>query len=189
MPYDDRYYKRHRVEYHDWEKRLATDFFVRYGVSSVIDLGCGVGSYLDAAYDLGMTKIKGYELNLARALPHVPIHLRECISLGDVTTALPDEPHDCCWSVEVGEHLEPSGTLGFADNLAKLTSRLLLLTCAPPGQGGTAHINLRPKEDWVSLLCQRGLTYLPDDVAATADRWTVLGAPGYIVRNLMIFAK
>lgn len=188
-PYNDRYYARHRAQYHDWEKRLAADFFARYQVGSVIDFGCGVGSYLDAAYDLGLSRIQGYELHLAAALPHVPVHLRPFLEARDVTEPIIVPPFDCSWSVEVGEHLEPAGTSQFVDNIVAATSRLALLTCAPPGQRGTSHINLRPQKEWIAMLCFRGMTYLPEDVEVTKLRWKTLGAPPYILRNLMIFER
>lgn len=189
MSYNERYYRRHREDYHEWEKRLAADFFTRYKVRSVVDLGCGVGSYLDAAYELGMAPIKGYEINLHLASCHVPKHLLPFISSGDVTLPLSGGGFDCSWSVEVGEHLDPQGTEQFVSNLVRLTDRLTLLTCAPPGQRGTAHINLRPKEEWIGRMTKNGMRYLPDEVERTVSHWRPLGAPNYILRNLMVFSK
>ena len=189
MPYNDRYYRRHRHEYHEWEKRLATDFFTRYDVRSVVDLGCGVGSYLDAAHDMGIAPLKGYEINLSIANCYIPEHLRQFISSDDITSALPGGGFDCSWSVEVGEHIQPEGTEQFVSNLVNLTRRLTLLSCAPPGQRGTAHINLRPKEEWVELMTRHGMRYLPTEVDHTVSHWSSLGAPSYILRNLMIFSK
>jgi SAM-dependent methyltransferase len=189
MPYDDQYYRRHRDEYHEWEKRLATDFFTRYLVRSVVDFGCGVGSFLDAGFKMGLESVRGYEINLEKASPYIPAYLKPHITSEDVTKPLPAGSFDCSWSVEVGEHIEPSGTIQFIKNLVNSTTRLLLLTCAPPGQPGTNHINLRPKEEWIFRVSELGMCYLAEEVQNTVARWRGLGAPHYILRNLMIFQK
>ncbi len=164
---------------------MAHDFFTRYKVTSVVDLECGVGSFLDAGFDLQMSRIEGYELNLAKAEPYIPSHLRPFVSARHVTLPIVNEPFDCSWSVEVGEHLEPAGTAQFLDNLVNLSSRLILQT----GQRGTCHINLRPKEEWISLIRDRGPKYLPVEVEMAVTQFARLGAPGHILRNLIIFQK
>ncbi len=43
-----------------------------YKIESVIDFGCGVGSYLEAAFDSGLSKIKGFDSGLNQSLKFIP---------------------------------------------------------------------------------------------------------------------
>jgi hypothetical protein len=88
--------------------------------------------------------------------------------------------------LEVAEHLAPA----LAPRLVSFLSTfpLVAFTAAPPGQGGTGHINEQPKSYWEALYHENGHRRAPD-----LER-RFFEAPGevpghYLLDNLMIFVK
>lgn len=187
--YDPKYYKRHFEQYRDWEIRLAKFFSERFGIESVIDIGCGVGSYLEGHIRAGVTKIRGLEYNYKSAVDYFPDVIKPHVKYGDATKPFNEGKFDCAWSVEVAEHIMPSGTEQFIDNLVNATDKYIMLTAAPPGQSGTGHINLRPKEFWIEAIQAKGFKYLEDEVKVLQKEWKELGAEWYITKNVMLFEK
>jgi hypothetical protein len=189
--YNPKYYKRHFEQYRDWEIRLSKYFSERYGIKSVLDIGCGVGSYLEGHIRAGVTHVRGVEYNYKSAVEYFPDVVYPHISYGDATKKLDFTPNtfDCVWSVEVAEHIMPNGTDQFIDNLVGLTDNYILLTAAPPGQSGTGHINLRPKQFWIDAITAKGFNYLEDEVTVLQTEWDKLGAEWYITKNVMLFQK
>ena len=57
---------------------------------------------------------------------------------------------------EVAEHIEPDHVEQFVDNLCRLSHLWLIVSAAPPGQGGHYHVNCQPEEYWVKLFKARG---------------------------------
>jgi len=189
--YDSKYYKRHFEEYRGWEIALAKFFTERYNVKSMLDIGCGVGSYLEGHIRAGVDRISGVEYNYKSAIAHIPSILQPHIRYGDATKPLSDlgDKFDCVWSVEVAEHIMPEGTDQFIENLVNNTNKYILLTAAPPGQRGTGHINLRPKDFWIDAIKAKGFNYLESEVEVLKTEWDKLGAEWYITKNVMLFEK
>jgi 2-polyprenyl-3-methyl-5-hydroxy-6-metoxy-1,4-benzoquinol methylase len=119
---------------------------------SLLDVGCGVGQTLRHAQNLGL-EILGLEGSSA-AISASPIADR--ISMVNL-----NEPHDLqrrfdlVWSVEVAEHIHPKYTAVFLDTLVRHGDNVLL-SAAPPGQGGAGHFNEQPQAYWIDLMEKRG---------------------------------
>lgn len=121
---------------------------------SVVDLGCGAGTWLKAAADLGAKTVVGYDgvwnsqQNMVDArIRFNPVDLNQTIRS--------TEKFDLAMSLEVAEHLEPAVSENFVDSLAAL-SDVVLFGAAYLGQGGTHHINERLHSDWGAMFRQRG---------------------------------
>jgi len=63
------------------------------------------------------------------------------------------------------------------------------LTAAPPGQRGTGHINLRPKDFWIKAVESKGFIFQDQLVDHCIPIWKKFDTPRYILRNLMVFKK
>jgi SAM-dependent methyltransferase len=128
----------------------------RFGVRSMLDVGCGPGGMVDAAErrDLAVWGIDG-DSTLSR----------DGIVLWDYTIERLwwSQPMDLIWCTEFVEHVEAQ----YQDNyLATFDAgRVLFLTAAPPGFPGWHHVNCQPQEYWIDLLATRGWTL---DTEATA---------------------
>ena len=196
MGYNWRYYRRHLMYYREWEINLAQAFVKEYNIKSMIDFGCGIGSYLEGAYLSGVKDLFGIEYNYELARPFIVEEvlaniIREDICHPNLFKTVIKRPYDVSWSVEVAEHIDPNGSEAFAKNLVDSSSRIIALTAAPPGQAGTNHINLRPKEYWIEMIEGMGASYSHEETQKVIKMWNPFlhSKFRYITKNIMIFFK
>jgi len=188
--YSHKYFTRHFEYMREWEMKLGKDLVDRYHIKSLVDFGCGCGSYLEGAKEAG-SEVKGFELMYDIISKIVPPETLSFIEHGDVMSPIDCGIFDCSMSIETAEHILPENTEIFVDNLVNASSRLIIFTAARPGQGGTGHINFKPKEEWIELFNKRECLYLDEEVSITQDLWKKRLARKfrYLIRNLMIFNK
>ena len=184
--YDEEFFEWHVTHARKYSMRTMDWYIQKSKPDSVVDFGCGIGSYLEAAFDYGI-KIKGYEISW-EAIIHTPERIRPYIEYRDCTEPINAGIFDTVISFETAEHIEPEGTNQFILNLVNATGKTLLFTAAPLGQGGTGHINCRPKEFWIMELSDL-LIYNDVLTGEISEAWEKLGAPWYIVKNLMVFSR
>lgn len=114
---------------------------------SVVDVGCGVGGWVKACLEMGITDVLGIDGNARSRDLVIPT---EYFVHGDVTERALSRnkvgrTFDLALSLEVAEHLKESYLSYYLDNLVHL-SNYILFSAAIPGQGGVGHIN----EQWPS---------------------------------------
>jgi SAM-dependent methyltransferase len=122
--------------------------------TSVIDIGCGVGTWLAGWRALGVEDVIGVDgawvdaarlqIPGARFRPH------------DLTTPLRlDRRFDLAMSLEVAEHLDGAHADLFVANLVALAP-VVLFSAAIPGQGGTHHVNEQWPGYWRGKFARHG---------------------------------
>lgn len=181
-------------EFFEWHLKYAREYSIKtmdwyietFRPQSVVDFGCGIGSYLESAHNHKVF-YHGYEISI-EAAKYTPEHIQHRIQYWDCTTPIHHYRTGCVISFETAEHIEPSGTDQFIQNLVNATGRHLLFTAAPPGQEGTGHINCHPKEYWKELFSKH-LTFDEALTKQISDKWRELGAPDYICNNLIVFIR
>lgn len=126
--------------------------------NSIVDFGCGTGTWLYAAKNLGVTEIYGIDGNYVnRSLLMIsneefaPYNLEEPIFLL--------KRYDMAISLEVAEHLHESAAEQFVEGITK-ASDVILFSAAHPGQGGDGHINEQPFEYWQERFKAHGYEHL-----------------------------
>jgi SAM-dependent methyltransferase len=131
---------------------------------SVVDVGCGVGTWLRAFADSGIDDYLGVDGHYVDGdLLQIPrerfltADLREPISTG--------RRFDLACSLEVAEHLPPERAESFVEQLTSLAPAVLF-SAAVPGQTGPGHINEQWPEFWSALFERRG--YSPVDAIRPA---------------------
>jgi hypothetical protein len=89
---------------------------------------------------------------------------------------------DVIWSFEVAEHIHPKYTDAF---LHTLTSHgpVVVMSAAPPGQGGYGHFNEQLQQYWIERLERRGFSYIAD----VSKHFQSL--PDWLARNIMVFVR
>jgi methyltransferase family protein len=122
--------------------------------ASVIDLGCGAGSWLAEFARRGVRDYLGVDGEYVPAeLLQIPSNrflahdLRQPIELG--------RRYDMAMSLEVAEHLPAEAGDTLVQSLTAL-SDVVLFSAAVPGQGGTDHINEQWPTYWFQRFAARG---------------------------------
>lgn len=116
---------------------------------SVVDIGCGVGSWLCVFAECGVAEIAGYDGSYVdRALLMIPPAQFNPIDLRH-EFALPRR-FDLAVSLEVAEHLPDTCAREFVRMLTS-AARVVLFSAAIPGQGGIDHMNEQWQDYWRGL--------------------------------------
>jgi SAM-dependent methyltransferase len=121
---------------------------------SVIDFGCGLGTWLYACKELGVERLVGLdgdwvikETMIDHAIDFRPTNLMQ----GVVTT----EAFDLAMSLEVAEHLPPDAGDRLIKSLTK-SADAIIFSAAFIGQPGAGHINTRPHSYWAQKFLSSG---------------------------------
>jgi SAM-dependent methyltransferase len=125
-------------------------------VSSVLDVGCGVGTWLSAFREQGVTDVMGLDgTYVDRARLQIPAEQFVPCDL----TAPPAlaRKFDLVTSLEVAEHLPATAANAFVRYLTSF-SPVVLFSAAVPGQGGKHHVNEQWPDYWAARFEQHGFT-------------------------------
>jgi hypothetical protein len=128
----------------------------RFCISSVLDLGSGIGNaaHWFARKGLRTVAIEGLPGNVAQSLyPAVCVDLTK----GPVIAT----PVDLVHCQEVVEHIHEQFLGNLLASLA--LGRVILMTHAEPGQGGYHHVNEKPSAYWVQHLATRGYNLIEEE--------------------------
>lgn len=154
------------------------------GARSVVDLGCGVGTWLSVFKECGVSDFLGVDGTWIRpemlAIPadrFVPFDLsrRFCA----------ERAFDLAVSLEVAEHLPESSAASFVDSLTGLAP-IVMFSAAIPFQGGTGHVNEQWPEYWAALFADRG--YVLVDAIRPAV-WSNKDVAPCIAQNVLVFVS
>jgi len=139
-------------------KHFSGVVFNQFSPASVVDVGCGLGLYLNYYRELGAKKIMGIEGN-KNALDNAIISdiiahdLRKPFRL--------NQKYELVSCLEVAEHIHRKYSVILVDTLVELCDieGHIIFTAAPPGQTGIHHINLQPQDFWIDLFAERSFVY------------------------------
>lgn len=127
---------------------------------SVVDLGCGLGTWLKVWQERGVSIILGVDGDyIDREKLYIDHH--NFLSHDLVTPLNLDRRFDLALSLEVAEHLPAAKADSFIANLTDLAD-VIVFSAAVPGQGdvGIGHINEQWPEYWQALFEQHGYALL-----------------------------
>jgi SAM-dependent methyltransferase len=149
---------------------------------SVVDVGCGVGTWLNVFRSLGVEDylgIDGHHVD-ADLLQIDAAHfqnrdLREPLNLG--------RRFDLACSLEVAEHLPESLSAQFVEQLTALAPAVLF-SAAVPGQTGPGHINEQWPSFWARHFESRG--YFPVD-AVRPQVWARTDVAVWYQQNTLLY--
>ena len=185
-------------EFFEWHLKYARNYSIetmdwlidKYNPKSVVDFGCGIGSYLESCYNKGLRKIKGYDIGGDYAKKYTPDYLHKFIEYTDCTKEIDTDKYECVMTFETIEHIEPSGTDTFIQNLIKSTEKngYILFTGAPTEQDGCGHINCHDKAYWLEKFSKFDYHLDLQMNQDIKNGWKNLnvGCPNYILDNLIV---
>lgn len=151
--------------------------------TSVVDVGCGVGTWLAAAIELGVDDVVGFD----RAVPRQQLRIAEQHYVDvDLSQGLPiDRRFDLAISLEVAEHLPAERAASLVSDLCSLADAVLF-SAAVTGQGGQDHINEQWQSWWVRLFAEEGYAVLDPVRPAT---WTDARVEPWYSQNTLLFVR
>ena len=151
--------------------------------ASVVDVGCGNGSWLKAFGEAGVPTLLGLDGDWV-GLDQLVIP-RENFRRWSLERELPaDARFDLAVSLEVAEHLPAAAADRFVAGLVRLAP-VVLFSAAVPGQGGPHHVNEQWPAYWAERFAAQG--------AACLDllRWRLWHDPAvtwWYKQNILLFA-
>jgi SAM-dependent methyltransferase len=162
-------------------ERILDAVLARYPVASLLDVGCGLGTWLEVARRRGIADAHGIEGAWARPAPGLApliqvLDLERPFDLG--------RRFDLAISLEVGEHLSDAAAAGFVQSLTR-HAPVVLFSAAIPGQGGHHHVNERFLPYWSDLFAAHGYRALDVIRGAIWHDATVLW---WLRQNIVLFA-
>lgn len=122
--------------------------------NSVVDVGCGDGTWLQIFQERGVKEILGIDGNYVdEAILKIP---KKNFSAYDLQKKLNlNKEFNLVVSLEVAEHLPESSADLFVDSLVSLGS-IILFSAAIPHQSGPGHLNEQWQQYWFEKFHQRG---------------------------------
>lgn len=151
---------------------------------SVIDVGCGIGTWLAVFKKEGVKETAGVdgpwvkpEQLLIPAADFRSVDLRKPLSLS--------KKFDLAVSLEVAEHLPRESADTFVESLVR-ASDIVLFSAAIPFQGGTDHLN----EQWQHYWAQKFEKHGYEAVDCIRSRvWTDARVAFFYAQNMLLFVK
>ncbi len=147
--YDEKFYNEQAAESYQSARIVLQMFKDNFFMpESVLDIGCGVGTWLKAWQDMGVKNIEGIDGN---HMPEESLYIpRSKIKIADIDSIakINNEKYDLAMSLETGEHLLPETIENFVRVLSK-SADIILFSSAIPNQHGPNHINEQPMSFWI----------------------------------------
>lgn len=148
----------HLVEKHNMESpRHLVPYILELGnFNSVIDVGCGLGTFLRAFKEEGVIEILGIDGKWCnKELLFENIDPQEFIEQDLESSIELARKFDLAISLEVAEHLSQERANSFVRDLTKLSDNIVF-SAAIKFQGGDHHINEQPLSYWIELFNSYG---------------------------------
>ncbi len=128
---------------------------------SVIDVGCGTGTFLKVFKDLGVTEVLGLDghwVDRSKLLNHIREEEFAEVDLENLSFENFNTTYDLAVCLEVAEHLNPDAADLLVSNLVRF-SRRILFSAAVPFQGGINHVNEQWPSYWEAKFMKHGFHF------------------------------
>ena len=182
--YDEEFYRKLQDGARSSARAIVPIVMDMLAPRSVIDLGCGVGTWLGVFREDGVEDVTGVDGHYVKAdmleIPRdrfVAADLKEPFAIG--------RRFDLACSMEVAEHLPPERSEEFVDTLVKLAPAVLF-SAAIPHQGGAEHINERWQDEWAAMFQKRG--YMPVDCIRRRV-WSDARVEYWYAQNMLLYVR
>lgn len=177
-------------------RKILSFLFNFYKPNSIADFGCGLGTWLAMAADLGVSTIFGYDGDYVdrNSLRIDPLNFQ---SINFESSYEIEKKFDLAISLEVIEHIKSEFSDLLIDTLCR-SSPVVLFGGAIPRQGGTGHVNEQwqshwmaqfEKRDFFAIDCIRPTFWRDPDVAWWYSQNTFIYAHHTVLKNFLSLSK
>lgn len=163
--------------------RVLSTLFEYVQPGSTLDVGCGLGTWLRVASELGAGEIQGLEGSWldSRLLQIDPARVK----ITDLERGFDlGRRFDLAICLEVAEHLSPQAADSFVAALAAHAD-VVLFSAAIPFQGGHHHVNEQFPNYWSQRFAQHGFRAID---CLRPRLWNDDGIHWWFRQNLLVFA-
>lgn len=184
QPYSETFYKDQADASLRSARRIVPLLMEMVGPHSVLDLGCGVATWLQAFGEAGVETLQGVDGDyVERSRLRIPT---DRFFAHDLTQPLSlDRQFDLVMSVEVAEHLPPEKADTFVASLVAHGS-VIMFSAAAPYQGGAHHVNEQWPDYWAERFKRHG--YVPVD-AVRRRVWSDPDIMYWYRQNILLFVR
>lgn len=154
-------------------------------VKSVLDIGCGQGTWLSIWQELGVKDVIGIDgkyVDKTNLLIPENLFYARCLNEGFAL----NRKFDLVQSLEVAEHLPGKNARNFVKNIVA-HGNIILFSAAPKGQGGHHHINEQDYNYWKDIFYEYG--YIAVDFLRPIIRCNSKICPWYRYNTILYVAE
>jgi SAM-dependent methyltransferase len=153
-------------------------------IDSVLDLGCGIGVWMEAALSKRGRQVVGIDLE---AFDQSELVVPPAAIINAALDQRIDlhRQFDLVLCLETAEHIQADGAATLVSNCVR-HSNAVLFSAAIPGQGGLHHVNERPPEYWQDLFDQAGYEVL--DIIRPLI-WRDTRIPAWYRQNMLLIVN
>lgn len=184
QPYSDAFYTQQSTGSLSSAQAIVPIAMDLIAPASVVDVGCGVGTWAHAFAEHGVSDVYGIDGDYVERDSLLIDPSR--FEAADLTQGIDCEREfDLAVSLEVGEHLAPECSERFVRDLTRLAPAVLF-SAAIPWQGGSAHVNERWQDDWAAMFEAEG--YVAID-AIRPRVWTDPTVEFWYAQNAILYVR
>jgi hypothetical protein len=183
VPDDQSFYARQSTGSEHSAREVLRVLFGFYRPASIVDFGCGVGTWLKAGHELGVGALAGYEGPWVRKEELLLSDIR--FVNANVAEPIQTERFDLALCIDVAEHIPAGGAKTLIGNLCR-ASDVVLFSAAVPHQRGAGHINQQWPSYWAGLFDAEG--YEVFDVIRPVI-WSNAAVPVWHRQNALLFVR
>ncbi len=180
--YDEKFYAEQLGDSLESARRVVPHVLKYVRPQSVVDVGCGVGTWLSVFAEHGVEELCGVDgsyvsLDMLHIAPaqFQPHDLTQPLRLA--------RQFDLAVSLEVAEHLPPACAATFVEGLTRLAP-VVLFSAAIPGQGGVHHVNEQWPDYWEALFAQHHFVRVD---CLRRDLWELQGIKPHYAQNAFFY--
>jgi SAM-dependent methyltransferase len=149
----------------DSPRKVLPVLFERRRPRSLLDVGCGTGTWLSIARTMGIAEILGIDgVDMTRGHMWIPAEAFRVVDLRSRWSL--ERKFDLAFCLEVGEHLESRAAKVLVEALTAHADEIVF-SAACPGQPGQHHINCQWPVYWQEMFNEYGFS------CSDAIRWRI----------------
>ncbi|MFC1715271.1 class I SAM-dependent methyltransferase [Candidatus Poribacteria bacterium] len=184
QPFTEHYYENLREGSRRSAREIIPLILELIQPQSVIDIGCGIGTWLSVFRQLGVEDVFGIDGDYVdREMLEIPV---EWFSTFDLKRPLQlDRQFDLVLSLEVAQHIPKESAEIFVESLTKL-GPIIVFSAAIPFQGGKKHVNEQWPDYWTEHFRKKG--YIAIDCIRKRI-WQNENVEWWYAQNMFVFVR